>query len=111
MDIVLHLLRINKKTVKKSIIWVKFFIIDCVFYRVWDWDDLQTDLHVSLIVGFKVQFSCIVPVFLEFNVSILVVTVRHLTMFLKFLTHAHVTGREQTRNGYLFTLQNLSEPS
>ena len=39
-----------------------------MFYRVGDWDDLQVDLHVSLHVGFKIQFAGIVPVFLEFNV-------------------------------------------
>ena len=32
-----------------------------------DWDDLQTDLHVSLHDGFKIQFVGIVPVFVEFN--------------------------------------------
>ena len=46
--------------------WV-FFTIGCVIYRVGDWDDLQIDLHVSLLVGFKIQFAGIVPVFLEFN--------------------------------------------
>ena len=61
------LLRTKKKTVKKSEIWVKFFTIGCVFYRVGDWDDLQIDLHVSLHDGFKIQFAGIVPVFLEFN--------------------------------------------
>ena len=64
------LLRTKKKTVKKSEIWVKFFTIGCVFYRVGDWDDLQIDLHVSLHDGFKIQFAGIVPVFLEFNVII-----------------------------------------
>ena len=44
-----------------------FFTTGCVFYRVGDWDDLQIDLHVSLHVGFKIQFAGIVPVFLEFN--------------------------------------------
>ena len=48
------LLRTKKKTVKKSEIWVKFFTIDCVFYRVGDWDDLQIDPFVSLHDGFKV---------------------------------------------------------
>ena len=62
-------LRIKKKTVKKSEIWVKFFTIGCVFYRVGGWDDLQIDLHVSLHDGFKIQFAGIVPVLLEFNVS------------------------------------------
>ena len=38
-----------------------------MFYRAGDWDDLQIDLHVSLHVGFKIQFAGIVPVFLEFN--------------------------------------------
>ena len=38
-----------------------------MFYHVGDWDDLQIDLHVSLHVGFKIQFAGIVPVFLEFN--------------------------------------------
>ena len=61
------LLRTKKKTVKKSDIWVKFFTIGSVFYRVEDWDDLQIDPHVSLHDGFKVQFAGIVPVFLEFN--------------------------------------------
>ena len=46
---------------------VKFFAIGCVFYRVGDWDDLQIDLHVSLHVGFKIQFTGIVPAFLEFS--------------------------------------------
>ena len=40
-----------------------FFTTGCVFYRVGDWDDLQIDLHVSLHVGFKIQFAGIVPVF------------------------------------------------
>ena len=44
-----------------------FFTIGCVFYRVGDWDDLQIDLHVSLHVGFEIQFAGVVPVFLEFN--------------------------------------------
>ena len=44
-----------------------FFAIGCVFYHVEDWDDLQIDLHVSLLVGFKIQLAGIVPVFLEFN--------------------------------------------
>ena len=44
-----------------------FFTIDCVFYGVGDWDDLQIDPHVSLHDGFKIQFAGIVPVFLEFN--------------------------------------------
>ena len=47
-----------------------FFTIVCVFYCVGDWDDLQIELHVSLHDGFKIQFTGIVPVFLEFNVSI-----------------------------------------
>ena len=38
-----------------------------MFYRVGDLDDLQTYLHVSLHVGFKIQFTGIVPVLLEFN--------------------------------------------
>ena len=42
-----------------------------MFYRAGDWDDLQSDLHVSLKVGFKIQFAGIVPVFLEFNVLLL----------------------------------------
>ena len=37
-----------------------------MFYLVGDWDDLQVDLHVSH-DGFKIQFTGIVPVFLEFN--------------------------------------------
>ena len=45
---------------------MKFFTIDCVFYRAGDWDDLQIDPHVSLHDGFKIQFAGIVPVFLEF---------------------------------------------
>ena len=53
---------------KKSEIWVKFFTIGCVFYRVGDWGNLQIDPHVSLHDGFKIQFTGIVPVFLEFNV-------------------------------------------
>ena len=61
------LLRTKKKTVKKSEIWVKFFAVGCVFYRVGDWDDLQIDPHVSLHNGFKKQFASIVPVFLELN--------------------------------------------
>ena len=44
-----------------------FFTTGCVFYRVGDWDDLQIDLHVSLHVGFKIQFVSIVPISLEFN--------------------------------------------
>ena len=60
---VLYLLRIKKKTVKKSEIWVKFFAIGYVFYRVGDWEDLQIDLRVSLHVGFKIQFAGIVSVF------------------------------------------------
>ena len=35
-------LRTKKKTVKKSEIWVKFLTVGCVFYRVGDWDDLQS---------------------------------------------------------------------
>ena len=62
-------LRTEKKTVKKTEIWVKFFIIGCVFYRVGDWDNLLIDLHVSLHDGFKIQFAGIVPVFLEFSGS------------------------------------------
>ena len=61
------LLRAKKKTVKKSEIWVKFFAIGCVFYRVGDWDDSQIDPHVTLNDGFKIKFAGIVPVFLEFN--------------------------------------------
>ena len=57
----------KKKTVKTSKIWVKFFTIGCVFYRVGDWDDLQIDPYVSNHDGFKTQFAGIVPVFLEFN--------------------------------------------
>ena len=69
-NIVLYLLRIEKKTVKKSEIWVRFFATDYVFYRVGDyWDDLQIDLHVSLHVGFKIQFAGVVLVCLEFDVS------------------------------------------
>ena len=48
------LLRTKKKTVKKSEIWVKFFTIGCVFYRVGDRDDLQIDQHISLHDGFKI---------------------------------------------------------
>ena len=58
---------LKKKTVKKSEIWVKFFPIGCVSYRVGDWGDLQIDVHVNLHDGFKTQFTGIVPVFLEFN--------------------------------------------
>ena len=43
------------------------FTIGCVFYRVGDGVELQIDLHVSLYVGFKIQFAGIVSVFLEFN--------------------------------------------
>ena len=57
------LLKTKKKTVKKSEIWARFFTIGCVFYRVWDWDDLQLDPHVSLHDGFKIHFAGIVPVF------------------------------------------------
>ena len=57
----------KKKIVEKSEISVMFFAIGCVFYRLEDWDDLQIDLHVSRIVGFKRQFAGIVPVVLEFN--------------------------------------------
>ena len=42
-----------------------------MFYRVGDLDDLQIDLHVSLHVGFKIQFTDIVPVLLEFNGGVL----------------------------------------
>ena len=63
MDIVLYLLSIKKKTVKKSETWVQFFAIGCVFYHVGDWDDLQIDLHVSLHVGFKIQFTGVVQCF------------------------------------------------
>ena len=42
------LLRTKKKTVKKFEIWVKFFTIGCVFYRVGDWDDLQTVNSISI---------------------------------------------------------------
>ena len=38
-----------------------------MFYRVGDWNDLQIDLHVSLHIGFKIQFAGIVPFFLELN--------------------------------------------
>ena len=47
MDVVLNLLWMKKKTVKKLEIWVKFFAIGCVFYRVGDWNDLQIDLHYA----------------------------------------------------------------
>ena len=61
------LLRTKKKTVKKSEIWIKFFTMGCVFYRVGDWDDLQFNPHVSLHVGFKIQFAGIVLVFSQFD--------------------------------------------
>ena len=61
------LLRTKKKAVKKSEIWVKFFTIGCVFYRVGDWDDLQIDPHDNLHDGSKIQFAGIFSVFLEFN--------------------------------------------
>ena len=57
MDIVLYVLRIKKKIVKKPEIWIKFFSLGCVFYPVEDWDDLQIDPHLSLYVGFKIQYD------------------------------------------------------
>ena len=62
-DIILHLLIIKKKI-------VKFFLIGCVFYQVGNWGYLQINRHVSLHVGFKIQFAVIVPVFLEFNAPV-----------------------------------------
>ena len=40
-----------------------------LLYCIGDWDNLNTDLHVSLDVDFKIQFGGIAPFFLELNGS------------------------------------------
>ena len=85
-----------------------FFAISCVFYRVGDWDDLQIDLHVSLHVGFKIQFAGIVPVLLEFNAphtqhTYLIRLSQHLQRMIGFLT-VHTLGLKQNINAFTSTI-------